>query len=106
VLRAAAELELVHAANMEFHTAIHHGAHNGFLAEAAWVLRRKLAPLSRAQFGLSGRTDNSAAEHRVLFDAISSQDGPAAEQAMRCHIRGVALAFDRWMEHGRERRRS
>ena len=47
-----------------FHTAIHQGAHNSFLAEAAWVLRRKLSPLSRAQFGLTGRPDNSAAEHR------------------------------------------
>ena len=104
-LRGANDVETIHAANMAFHTAIHQGAHNGFLAEAAWVLRRKLAPLSRAQFSLSGRPDNSAAEHRVLFEAIGARDGPAAEQAMRCHIRSVGCAFDRWMEHGKERRR-
>ena len=68
-------------------------------------MRRKLAPLSRAQFSLSGRPDNAAAEHRVLFEAIGARDGPAAEQAMRCHIRSVGCAFDRWMEHGKERRR-
>ena len=103
-LRGANDLETIHAANMAFHTAIHQGAHNGFLAEAAWVLRRKLAPLSRAQFGLTGRPDNSAAEHRVAVRRRSGRaTAPAAEQAMRCHIRSVGCAFDRWLEHGGER---
>lgn len=105
-LRGANDIETAHAANMEFHTAIHHGAHNSFLAEAARVLRRKLAPLSRAQFGLSGRPDNSAAEHRLLFEAIGARDGIAAERAMRDHIRSVACAFDQWLEGGVARPRA
>ena len=96
-LRAGSDLELVHATNIEFHTAIHTGAQNSFLAEAAWVLRRKLSPLSRAQFALIDRPLDSAAEHRAIYDAIVGRDAPRAEAAMRHHIRGVACAFDRWL---------
>jgi DNA-binding GntR family transcriptional regulator len=96
-LLSGGDLELVHETNIAFHTAIHQGAQNSFLAEAAWVLRRKLAPLSRAQFGLTDRPENSAAEHRAIFESIVAREATAAEQAMRIHIRSVACAFDRWL---------
>lgn len=96
-LMGGGDLELVHATNIEFHNAIHRGAQNSFLAEAAWVLRRKLAPLSRAQFALTDRPLDSAAEHRAIHDAIVARDVPGAEAAMRNHIRSVACAFDRWL---------
>jgi DNA-binding GntR family transcriptional regulator len=98
-LAAGDDLELVHATNIEFHAAIHRGGQNSFMAEAAWVLRRKLAPLSRAQFGLTGRPGDSAAEHRAIYEAIAARDEASAEAAMRVHIRSVALAFDRWLGH-------
>jgi DNA-binding GntR family transcriptional regulator len=96
-LLSGGDLELVHVSNIDFHTAIQRGAQNSFLAEAAWVLRRKLAPLSRAQFGLIDRPHDSAAEHRRIHDAIVARDAAAAEAAMRDHIRSVACAFDRWL---------
>jgi DNA-binding GntR family transcriptional regulator len=105
-LLQTSDLELIHATNMEFHAAIHRGAGNSFLADAAWVLRRKLTPLSRAQFGLTDRPSDSAAEHRLVYEAIAAQDAPAAEQAMRRHIQSVACAFDRWMKAGIDRRSS
>ncbi len=96
-LLSGAGLEQVHASNIEFHNAIHQGAQNSFLAEAAWVLRRKLAPLSRAQFGLTDRPADSAAEHRAVYDAIVARQPEAAAEAMRAHIRSIACAFDRWL---------
>jgi DNA-binding GntR family transcriptional regulator len=94
------DLERVHATNQRFHAAIHEGARNAFLAEAAQVLRRRLAPLSRAQFGLTGRPDNSAAEHEAIMAALRARDAAAAEDAMRRHLASVAAAFARWLEEG------
>ena len=93
-------LERIHAANQAFHAAIHEGAHNAFLAEAAHALRRRLAPLSRAQFAVTGRPDHSAAEHRAIMVALRARDGTAAEEAMRRHLASVGQAFARWMEEG------
>ena len=96
-LMTGGAVEQAHETNIEFHSAIHQGAQNNFLVEAAWVLRRKLAPLSRAQFGLTDRPSDSAAEHRAIYEAIVARDAAAAEAAMRTHIRSVACAFDRWL---------
>ena len=90
----------IHAANQLFHAAIHAGAHNAFLAEAAQVLRRRLAPLSRAQFGLAGRPDHSAREHGAIMAAIRAGDGPGAEAAMRRHLASVGQAFAAWAAGG------
>jgi DNA-binding GntR family transcriptional regulator len=94
------DLERIHMANQAFHAAIHAGAHNAFLAEAAHALRRRLAPLSRAQFAVTGRPDHSAAEHRAIMTALRARDGAAAEEAMRRHLVSVGQAFARWLEEG------
>jgi DNA-binding GntR family transcriptional regulator len=94
------DLEAIHAANQAFHAVIHQGAHNSFLADAAHGLRRRLAPLSRAQFGLTGRPDHSAAEHREIMAAIRDRDAAAAADAMRRHLASVGRAFARWLELG------
>ena len=96
----ANDLEAIHVANQHFHAAIHQGARNSFLADAAHVLRRRLSPLSRAQFGLTGRPDHSAAEHLAIMIAIRDHDGAAAETAMRAHLQSVGRAFVRWLEVG------
>ena len=70
------------------------------MVDAAHVLRRRLAPLSRAQFGLTGRPDHSAAEHLAVMAAIRLHDGAAAEDAMRRHLASVGRAFARWLETG------
>ena len=96
----AVDLEWIHTANQVFHAAIHGGSHNSFMVDAAHVLRRRLAPLSRAQFGLTGRPDHSAAEHLAVMAAIRLHDGAAAEDAMRRHLASVGRAFARWLETG------
>ena len=100
ILLGSGDLEAVHEANQDFHAAIHQGARNEFLADAAHVLRRRLGPLSRAQFGLTGRPGDSASEHRAVIEAIRARNGIAAEQAMRRHLESVGRAFDRWLEIG------
>lgn len=92
--------ELIHATNQAFHAQIHEGAHNAFLAEAAHGLRRRLAPLSRAQFALAGRPDQSAREHLAIISAIRRRDGSAAEEAMRRHLTSVGRAFADWLAAG------
>ena len=61
-------------------------------------LRRRLGPLSRAQFGLTGRPDHSAAEHLTIMTAMRARDAAAAEQAMRRHLESVSRAFSDWRE--------
>lgn len=96
----AQDLEWIHASNQVFHATIHNGSHNSFLADAAHALRRRLSPLSRAQFGLTGRPDNSAAEHVAVMEAIRARDGVAAEEAMRRHLVSVGRAFALWLDTG------
>jgi DNA-binding GntR family transcriptional regulator len=102
-LRRSGDIEAVHETNQDFHTAIHKGAGNEFLADAAHALRRRLAPLSRAQFGLTGRPSDSAAEHKAVMKAIRARDGAMAERAMRLHVESVRRAFGRWLDIGGSR---
>lgn len=90
---ASGELEAVYATNKAFHDAIYAGSHNGFLVEQAFALRRRLAPLSRAQFRRTGRPHDSAREHARVMAAIRARDGAAAEESMRRHIHSVGRAF-------------
>lgn len=91
-------IERIHVANQLFHDAIHVGARNPFLADAARLLRRKLAPLSRVQFGVTGRPDASAAEHRAIMTALRACDVAGADRSTRRHIASVRACFDRWLE--------
>ena len=100
VLLRSADIEAVHVTNQDFHAAIYQGAGNEFLADAAHALRRRLAPLSRAQFGLTGRPSDSAAEHKAVMQAIRARDGAMAERAMRRHVESIKRAFERWLDAG------
>lgn len=93
----ANDIERIHATNVAFHAAIYAGAHNQFLAEAARMLRRKLAPLARFQLQ-SDRTDQSAREHRDIMAALRARRSSEAERAMRHHLVNVGRTFDRWLE--------
>lgn len=93
----ANDIERIHATNGAFHAAIQAGAHNQFLAEAARMLRRKLAPLARFQLQ-SDRTDQSAREHRDIMAALRARRSSEAERAMRHHLVNVGRTFDRWLE--------
>ena len=103
VLLRSGDIEAVHETNQDFHAAIYKGAGNEFLADAAHALRRRLAPLSRAQFGLTGRTSDSATEHKAVMKAIRARDGAMADRAMRLHVASIRRAFERWLDAGGSR---
>jgi DNA-binding GntR family transcriptional regulator len=94
----AGELERIQVSNQTFHEAIYAAAGNMFLADAAHALRRKIAPLFRAQFAVTGRADTSAAEHREIMAALRAGDDDAAEAGMRRHLGSVSQAFVGWLE--------
>ena len=107
VLRAAAELELVHAANMEFHTAIHHGRAQrlpgrGRLGAAAQAGAAVACPVRAER---PDRQFGGRAPRAVRRDQQPRWRPPPSRRCAATSA-SVAVAFDRWLEHGRERRRS
>lgn len=96
----AGDLERIHTSNQTFHAAIHAAARNTFLAEAVRALRRKLVPISRVQYAVTGRPDQSAVEHREIMAALRARDGGSAEIAMRRHLASVSQTFTAWLERG------
>lgn len=92
----AGDHDAIPVANRRWHEALYTGARNDILAEQAMSLRRRLAPFTRAQFGLALRPSDSAAEHEQVMQAIrlGNEDGAAA--TMRAHIASVARAWEAW----------
>lgn len=87
------DAELYHVANAEFHAAIRHGSHNAMLEEAVSTLRRRFAPLSRAQFRGPGRLAQSYAEHDEIVSAILRGEADQAYRVTLLHVLSVRRAF-------------
>lgn len=84
-------------ANTRFHQMIYAGSHNEDLAAMAEVMRLKLAPFRRSQLAGLARIDGSNAEHARIVSALVGRDGPAAETALRRHLRSAAQTMlDKW----------
>jgi DNA-binding GntR family transcriptional regulator len=78
--------------NDAFHAAIYSGAHNVFLEETALTIRQRVRPFRRAQFRVTGRLEQSWAEHDSVVRAIVRSDGEAAYHSMRAHVSAVGTA--------------
>jgi len=85
--------DLYHAANAEFHAAIRGGSRNSVLQEMVADLRRRFAPLSRAQFRGPGRLAQSYAEHDEIVRAILRGSAQQAYQAARQHALSIRRSF-------------
>lgn len=72
--------------NERFHQVIHKGSHNGFLAEEAETLQRRLRPYRRLQLRVRDRMENSFAEHETVVRALVAGDAALAAQALRGHV--------------------
>ncbi|MCP5286094.1 MAG: GntR family transcriptional regulator [Burkholderiaceae bacterium] len=72
--------------NERFHNAIYAGSHNGFLAEEASALQRRLRPYRRLQLRVRDRMANSFAEHEAVVAALQAGDAAAAGDALRRHV--------------------
>ncbi len=73
-------------ANERFHNVIYEAAHNGYLAEQARAMRRRLRPFRRLQLRLGGRIAGSLAEHGMIREAIFAGEGETAEARLKDHI--------------------
>lgn len=73
-------------ANAEFHRLIYEASGNGFLAENAHALQRRLKPYRRLQLRVPGRVNSSLSEHEEVLAAIRAHDDARARDAMRNHV--------------------
>ncbi|CDZ56956.1 GntR family transcriptional regulator [Neorhizobium galegae] len=73
-------------ANAEFHRLIYEASGNGFLAENAHALQRRLKPYRRLQLRVPGRVNSSLSEHEEVLAAIRDRDDARARDAMRNHV--------------------
>lgn len=72
--------------NEIFHHKIYAASHNGFLAEQAIALRRRLRPYRRLQLRVRNRMPTSYGEHQAIVDAIMAGDKDKAAEALRNHV--------------------
>jgi len=73
-------------ANERFHHAIYQASRNGFLAEQATLMHRRLKPYRRLQLRVRGRLQTSLAEHDGILAAIERGDAEAASSLLKAHI--------------------
>lgn len=72
--------------NEVFHQSIYTASHNGFLAEQADALHRRLRPYRRLQLRVRNRMQTSYSEHQAIVDAILAGDGDLAAETLRRHV--------------------
>lgn len=72
--------------NEVFHQCIYTASHNGFLAEQADALHRRLRPYRRLQLRVRNRMQTSYSEHQAIVDAILAGDGDQAAETLRRHV--------------------
>ncbi|HJW24033.1 MAG TPA: GntR family transcriptional regulator [Rhodocyclaceae bacterium] len=72
--------------NEVFHQRIYEASHNGFLAEQATALHRRLRPYRRLQLRVRNRMNTSFSEHAGIVDAILAGDGDLAASRLRSHV--------------------
>jgi len=73
-------------ANERFYALIRTAARNGFLAEQAEALQKRLRPYRRLQLRARGRVASSFAEHEAIIAAIERGADTDAAAAMRAHV--------------------
>jgi DNA-binding GntR family transcriptional regulator len=72
--------------NYVFHTVVYQACRNGFLAEQARLLHRRLAPFRRMQLRARHRLGQSLAEHEAIVAAIVAGDETGAAERLRAHV--------------------
>lgn len=72
--------------NERFHHIIYHASGNGFLAEEASRLHKRLQPFRRLQLRVRGRMKQSLKEHFDVLDAIRNGETETAANILRSHV--------------------
>jgi DNA-binding GntR family transcriptional regulator len=87
--RAAAEhgdTDAYYYENERFHQAIYAASQNGFVAEQARALQKRLSSYRRLQLRVRNRMMSSFAEHEAIVAAILAGDEELAAQRLRGHV--------------------
>lgn len=84
--RDAGKPDLYYQLNEVFHRRIYEASHNGFLAEQATALHRRLRPYRRLQLRVRNRMQSSFSEHAGIVEAIVAGDGDQAAELLRSHV--------------------
>lgn len=72
--------------NERFHFALYDASGNGFLADQARALHRRLKPYRRLQLQVHNRVPTSLAEHAAIVAALRGSDAAAAADLARAHV--------------------
>jgi len=72
--------------NENFHLLIYRASGNGFLADEAARLHKRLRPFRRMQLRVRGRISQSMKEHTLILKALERGDSAAAADALRSHV--------------------
>ncbi len=75
--------------NGEFHQVIFDAAGNSVIARILLDLKTRLVRFQYRTILVPGRSEQSHAEHRAIYDALQERNPEKAEQAMQTHIRHV-----------------
>lgn len=97
----AGDLDAYDNFNRQFHEAIYHATHNGFLAEQAIAVRTRLNAFRRTQLRHGERLRRSRDEHEAIMQAIAEGDGEMASRRMRAHMLNAATSLRRFIEAGK-----
>ena len=85
-------------ANWRFHGTIYDASGNGFLADEARRMYRRLSPFRRLQLNAAGRLQRSLSEHEAIFEAIEQGDAAGACDQMRAHIQELGDTYEQYLE--------
>lgn len=84
--RDAGKPDLYYQLNEVFHRCIYDASHNGFLAEQATALHRRLRPYRRLQLRVRNRMASSFTEHANIVEAIIAGRSEDAAALLRSHV--------------------
>lgn len=84
--RDASDADAYYYKNEAFHDEIYAGSHNGFLAEQARILHRRLRPYRRLQLRVRDRLAGSYSEHEGIVEAILAGDSERTADLLRAHV--------------------
>lgn len=90
--RAALSPREMERENRLLHETIFRAARNRYLDAALRDMQDSLALLGPTTFGVAGRPETAAAEHRAIVEAVAARDADAAENAARGHMRAALTA--------------
>jgi GntR family transcriptional regulator, transcriptional repressor for pyruvate dehydrogenase complex len=75
---------------------------NAMVGELVPRMMQAIGEERRASLAVPGQLDRAVAGHRAILAAVRAHDGPAAEDAMRRHLRDALHYIDRWLRGSAE----